>query len=87
LPGKFLLPNILRFSIISFAGGSIGACFEICFSLAEIFGRKIMDDLIDCKKQSHDTNTENFFKSGEGYTLNNRRSHTGDVKKIFYKYK
>jgi hypothetical protein len=23
LPGKFLLPNILRFSIISFAGGSM----------------------------------------------------------------
>ena len=34
-----------------------------------------MDDLIDCKKQSHDTNTENVFKCGEGYTLNNRRSH------------
>jgi hypothetical protein len=32
-----------------------------------------MDDLIDCKKQSHDTNTENFFESGEGYTLNNRK--------------
>ena len=50
-----------------------------------------MDDLIDCKKQSHDTNsstehqildqcktkrTENFFKCCEGYTLNNRRSST-----------
>jgi hypothetical protein len=52
---------------------------------SEIFGSRIMDDLIDCKKQSHDTNsftehqildqcktkrTENFFKCGEGYTLN-----------------
>ena len=51
-----------------------------------------MDDLIDCKKQSHDTNsftvhqildqcktkrTENFFKCCEGYTLNNRRLPTG----------
>jgi hypothetical protein len=42
-----------------------------------------MDDLIDFKKQSHDTNTENFFKSGEGYTLNNRRSHTGDAMQSF----
>jgi hypothetical protein len=70
---------------------------------SEIFGRKIMADLIYCKKQSHDTNTANFFKSGEGYTLNNRRSHTGDAmqqyiksaiiflpnisEKIFYQYK
>jgi hypothetical protein len=29
LPGKFLFPNILRFSIISFAGSSIEAWFEI----------------------------------------------------------
>jgi hypothetical protein len=51
-----------------------------------------MDDLIDCKKQSHDANsftvhqildqcktkrTENFFKCCEGYTLNNRRLPTG----------
>ena len=50
-----------------------------------------MHDLIDGKKQSHDTNsftehqildqcktkrTENFFKCCEGYTLNNRRSPT-----------
>jgi hypothetical protein len=42
-----------------------------------------MDDLLDCKKQSHDTNTANFFKSGEGYTLINRRSHTGDACQIF----
>jgi hypothetical protein len=50
---------------------------------------KIMDDLIDCKKQSHDTDsftehqilnqcktkgTENFFKCGEGSILNNSRS-------------
>jgi hypothetical protein len=52
-----------------------------------------MGDLIDCRKQSHDTNSftehqildqcntkqnENFFKFCEGYTLNNRRSPTGD---------
>jgi hypothetical protein len=51
---------------------------------SEIFGRKIMDDLTDCKKQSHDTNsftehqildqcktkgTENFFKCDEGLIL------------------
>jgi hypothetical protein len=42
-----------------------------------------MDDLIDCKKQSHDTNTANRFKSGEGYSLNNRRSHTGDAMQSF----
>ena len=57
-----------------------------------------MDDLIDCKKQSHDANsftehqildqcktkrTENFFKWGEGYTLNNRRSSTGDELQSF----
>ena len=56
-----------------------------------------MDDLIACKKQSHDTNsftkhqildqcktkrTENFFKFGEGSTLNNR-SHTGDELQSF----
>jgi KRAB domain-containing zinc finger protein len=52
-----------------------------------------MDDLIECRKQSHDTNTstehqilnqckgertEKLFKCGEGYTLNNRRLPTGD---------
>ena len=57
-----------------------------------------MDDIIDCKKQSHDTNsftehqildqcktkrTENFYKFGEGSTLNNRRSHTGDELQSF----
>ena len=57
-----------------------------------------MDDLIDCKKQSHDTNsftehhilvqcktkrTENFFKCGEGYTLNKRRLSTGDELQSF----
>jgi hypothetical protein len=50
--------------------------------VSEIFGRRIMYDLIDCKKQSHDTTssteyqildqcktktTENFFKCCEGY--------------------
>jgi hypothetical protein len=29
------------------------------------------------------TNTANFFKSGEGYTLNNRRSHTGGAMQSF----
>jgi hypothetical protein len=62
------------------------------------FGRKIMDDLIDCKKQSHDTNsftehqildqcktkgTENFFKCGEGSTLNNRRRITSVYSNVF----
>jgi uncharacterized Zn-finger protein len=57
-----------------------------------------MDDLIDCKKLSLDTNnftehqildqckrerTENFFKYGEGYTLNNRRLSTGDELQSF----
>ena len=57
-----------------------------------------MYDLIDCKKQSHDTNsstehqlldqcktkrTENFFKCCEGHTLNNRRSSTGDELQSF----
>ena len=57
-----------------------------------------MDDLIDCKKQSHDANsftehqildqcktkrTENFFKCGEGYTLNNRRLSTRDELQSF----
>ena len=57
-----------------------------------------MYDLIDCKKQSHDTTsstehqildqcktkiTENFFKCCEGYTLNNRRSPTGDELQSF----
>jgi hypothetical protein len=43
-----------------------------------------MDDLIDCKKQSHQILdqcktkiTENFFKCCEGYALNNRRSAPG----------
>jgi hypothetical protein len=59
-----------------------------------------MDDLIDCKKQSLDTNnftehqildqckrerTENFFECGEGYTLNNRRLSTGDELHHIYK--
>ena len=54
--------------------------------------------IVDCKKQSHDTNSftehqmldqcktkriENFFKCGEGYTLNNRRSPTGDELQSF----
>jgi DNA-directed RNA polymerase subunit RPC12/RpoP len=53
----------------------------------------VMDDLIDCKKQLHDTNsstehqildqckrerTEKIFKCGEGCTLNNRRLPTAD---------
>ena len=57
-----------------------------------------MDGLIDCKNQSHHTNsftehhilvqcktkrTENFFKCGEGYTLNNRRLSTGDELQSF----
>ena len=57
-----------------------------------------MDDLIDGRKQSHDTNsftehqildqckakrTENFLKFCEGYTLNNRRSPTGDESQSF----
>ena len=57
-----------------------------------------MDDFIDCKKQSDDTNsftehqvldqcktkrTENFFKCGEGYTLNNRRLPMGDELQSF----
>ena len=57
-----------------------------------------MDDLIDCKKQSLDTNnftehqildqckrerTENFFKYGEGYALDNRRLPTGDELQSF----
>ena len=57
-----------------------------------------MDDLIDCKKQSLDTNnftehqildqckrerTENFFKCGEGYALNNRRLPTRDELQSF----
>jgi hypothetical protein len=48
LPGKFLLPNILKFSI-------------------------------QCKAKR----TENFYKFGEGSTLNNRRSHTGDELQSF----
>ena len=58
----------------------------------------IMDDLIDCRKQSHDTNSSTehqildqcktkradfFFKCGERYTLNNRRSSTGDELQSF----
>jgi hypothetical protein len=57
-----------------------------------------MYDLIDCKKQSHDTHsstehqlldqcktkrTESFFKCCEGHTLNNRRSSTGDELQSF----
>ena len=57
-----------------------------------------MYDLIDCKKQSHDTTSstehqildqcktkraENFFKCCKGYTLNNRRSPTGDELQSF----
>jgi uncharacterized Zn-finger protein len=52
-----------------------------------------MNDLKDCKKQSHDTNsstehqildqckterTEKIFKCGEGYTLDKRRLPTAD---------
>lgn len=59
----------------------------------------IMDDfIIDCRKQSHDRNsftehqildqcqtksTEDFFKCGEGYTLNNWRFHTGEELQYF----
>ena len=57
---------------------------------SEIFGRRIMDNLIDYRKQSHDTNnftehqildqcktkrTEQFFKFCEGYTVNNIGDH------------
>ena len=58
----------------------------------------IMDDLIDCKKQSLDTNsstehqildqcktkrTENFFKYGDGHTLNNMKLPMGDELQSF----
>jgi hypothetical protein len=57
-----------------------------------------MDDLIDCKKQLHDTNsstehqildqcktkrTDFFLKCGERYTLNSRRLPTGDELQSF----
>ena len=58
----------------------------------------IMNDLKDCKKQSHDTNsstehqildqcktkrTDFFLKCGERYTLNNRRLPMGDELQSF----
>ena len=64
-----------------------------------IFKNKcIMDDFIDCKKQSDDANsftehqvldqcktkrTDFFLKCGERYTLNNRRLPTGDELQSF----
>jgi hypothetical protein len=65
---KSPLPNILKFSI-GFAGGrTTNTC-----SFTE---HQILDQ---CKTKR----TENFFKFGEGSTLNNRRSHTGEELQSF----